>query len=78
MKSFFPLAFKATTPAAAIAAVVIYLAIGIAYSLLSTLITHILPLGLIRWLLGIVGSLLGLYLLGGVVLTVLVFLKVID
>ncbi len=84
LKKIFPLSFKRTdTVANLIIGILIYLVAGIiaaALIWLSTLIVGWIPLvgALIGWALGIIGSLVELYVLAGIVIQILVFAKVIK
>ena len=84
LKKFFPLSWKYTKDVAnLIIGIIIYIVVGIvagALIALSTAITVWIPvIGLIiAWVLGIVSSLIGLYVLAGIVLQVLVFAKVLK
>lgn len=83
LKKFFPRAFKATDVKELIIAIVIYAIIDIVCGAVIGLAAGILAIipiiGLIlAWALGVVGSLVGLYALVGIVLSILVFVKVIK
>ena len=83
LKKFFPRAFKATDVKELIIAIVIYAIIDIVCGAVIGLAAGVLALipfiGLIlAWALGVVGSLVGVYALVGIVLSILVFLKVIK
>ena len=83
LKKFFPRAFKATDVKELIIAIVIYVLIDIVCGAVIGLAAKILaglPLvgGLLAWAVGIVGSLVGLYALIGIVLSILVFVKVVK
>ena len=84
LKQIFPLSFKRTdTVANLIIGILIYLVIGAlagALIALSTLLTGWIPVvgGIIGWALGIVSSLIGLYVLAGIIIQILVFCKVIK
>lgn len=83
LKKFFPRAFKATDVKELIIAIVIYLIIDIVCGALIGLAATILggiPLvgGLLAWAAGVIGSLVGLYALVGIILSILVFVKVIK
>lgn len=84
LKKIFPLSFKKHAGAAdLVIGILIYLVIGIiagALIWLSTAITGWIPVVglLIGWVLGIVSSLIGLYVLAGIVIEILVFANVIK
>ena len=84
LKKFFPLSWKYTKDVAnLIIGIIIYIVVGIVVGALITLSTFIVGwipvIGLIiAWVLGIVSSLIGLYVLVGIVLQVLVFAKVLK
>lgn len=75
LKKFFPSAFKATEVKAFIISLVIYVLIDIVCGFVIGLLAKIPVLGIIFSLLG---SLVGLYALVGVVLSILVFVKVVK
>lgn len=75
LKKFFPHAFKATELKAFIIALVIYVLIDIVCGAVIGLLAKIPLIGIIFSLLG---SLIGLYALVGIVLSILVFVKVIK
>ena len=84
MKKFFPLSFKNTTDLMGmIVSIVIYVIIGAVAGALIWLATAIggwVPVvgAIIGWLLGIVSTLVGLYVFAGIVISILAFLKVVD
>ena len=84
LKKFFPLSFKRTdTVANLIVGILIYLVVGIVAGALIWLATAIvgwIPVigTIIGWALGIVSSLIGLYVLAGIIIQILVFCKVIK
>lgn len=84
LKKFFPLSFKRTdTVGNLIVGILIYLIVGVvagALISLSTLLTVWIPVvGLILgWALGVVSSLVGIYVLAGIVIQILVFAKVVK
>ena len=75
VKKFFPNAFTATDVKPFIIALVIYLLIDVVCGFVIGLLAKIPLLGIIF---GLLGSVVGLYALAGVVLSILVFLKVIK
>ena len=75
LKKFFPHAFKAVDVGQFIVSLIIYAVIGIIGGFIIGILAIIPLLGLIFILLG---SLLELYVLVGVILSILVFLKVIK
>lgn len=75
IKKFFPQAFKATDVAPLIVALVIYVLIDIVCGFVIGLLAK---LPIIGFLFGLLGSLVGLYALVGIVLSILVFVKVIK
>lgn len=84
LKKLFPLSFKRTDSVGnLIIGILIYLVVGIiagALIWLSTFLTLWIPVvGLIiGWILRVVSSLIGLYVLAGIVIQILVFAKVIK
>lgn len=84
LKKIFPLSFKRTDSVAnLIVGILLYLLVGIvvgALIWLATAITGWVPVvgALIGWVLGIVSSLIGLYVLAGIIIQILVFAKVIK
>lgn len=84
LKKFFPLSWKYTKNTSdLIIGILIHIVAGIvvgALIKLATMITGWIPVlgALIGWLLGIVSSLLGLYVLAGIVLQILVFTKILK
>ena len=84
LKKLFPMSFKYTKDGANLAkGIILYIVAAIVAGLLltiSTLVTVWIPvLGVvIAWLLGIVGSLVEIYVVAGIVIQVLVFVKVIK
>ena len=75
LKKFFPHAFKATELKAFIISLVIYVLIDVVCGFVIGLLAKIPVLGIIF---GLLGSLVGLYALVGVVLSILVFVKVLK
>ncbi len=75
VKKIFPQAFTATEVKPFVVALVIYLLIDIVCGFVIGLLAKIPILGIIF---GLLGSVVGLYALAGVVLSILVFLKVIK
>ena len=71
LKNLFPLSFTANDTRSFLTAIVIYLVIGVAAGLISKII-RIIPLlgGLLSWIIGLVA---GIYVLVGLILTILVF-----
>ena len=84
LKKFFPISFKYTSDGAQLAiGIIIYLVAGIiagALIAISTFLTGWIPAigALIGWVLGIVSSLIGVYVIAGIVIQVLVFCKVLK
>ena len=82
LKKIFPLSFKKREGVAdLIIGILIYLVVGIVASAviwLSTKITGWVPFvgALIGWALGVVGALVGLYVLAGIVIEILDYCKV--
>lgn len=75
LKKFFPTAFKSTENQPFIIALVIYILIDIVCGLVIGLLAKIPVVGI---LFSIVGAVVGLYALIGIVLSILVFVKVIK
>lgn len=75
LKKFFPAAFKATEVKAFIISLIVYVLIDVVCGFVIGLLAKIPLLGIIFSLLG---SLVGLYAFVGVVLSILVFVKVIK
>ena len=84
LKKFFPLSWKYSKDIAAlIIGIIIHLVLEVligALITLATMITGWIPVigALVGWALGIVSSLLGLYILIGIILQILLFLKVLK
>ena len=84
LKTFFPLSWKYSKDIAnLIIGIIIHLVLEVLIGALiglATMITGWIPVvgALVAWVLGIVSSLLGLYILAGIVLLILLFLKVIK
>ncbi len=84
LKKLFPLSFKYVKDVAnLIIGILIYLVIGIVAGFviaLATMIVGWIPIlgALVGWALGIIASLMELYILAGIVIQILVFLKVIK
>lgn len=75
VKKFFPNAFAATDVKPFVIALVIYLLIDVVCGVVIGLLAKLPILGIIF---SLIGSIVGLYALAGVVLSILVFLKVIK
>ncbi len=75
LKKFFPFSFKATEIVSLIVSIIIYLVIGVVGGLVIGLLANIPVVNLIC---GILGALLDIYGLVGIVLSILVFVKVIK
>ena len=84
LKKIFPLSFnKADSTSNLVIGIIIYLVIGIVAGAvigLAGLITGWIPLvgALVGWVLRIVGAIVELYVVGGIVVLVLAFLKVLN
>ena len=84
LKKIFPLSWKYTKDVAnLIIGILVYILVGIvagAIIALATLITGWIPVlgGILAWVLGLVGSLIGLYTLAGIIIQLLVYFKVIK
>ena len=83
LKKFFPFAFKSNDLTKFIIALVIFVlvgAVGVAVIEVAAKILGAIPLvgGILAWAVGIIGSVVGLYSLVGIVLSILVFVKVIK
>lgn len=84
LKKIFPLSFKYTKDVAnLIIGIIIYLVVGIvagALITISTMLVGWIPVvgWLIGWVLGIISSLIGVYVLAGVVIQILAFAKVLK
>ena len=82
LKKIFPLSWKYTKDVAnLIIGIILYVVVGIvagALIALSTLLIGWIPVigWLVAWALGVVGSLIGVYVLAGIVIQILVFAKV--
>ncbi len=75
LKKFFPFAFKATEVKPFIVSLVIYALIDIVCGIILGLLAKIPIIGI---LFSLLGTVIGLYALAGIVLSILVFLKVIK
>ena len=84
LKKLFPLSFKFSKDVAnLIVGIIVNLVLGLLVGVLiklATLLTGWLPVigKLIAWALGVVSSLIGIYVLAGIIILVLVFTKVIK
>ena len=84
LKKLFPLSWKYTkdVPNFIIGIIIQAVASILAGAVISlaTMLVELIPAvgGLLAWLIGIVGSLVGLYFLAGIVIQILVFTKVIK
>ena len=84
LKKFFPLSFKYSNSSAnLVIGIILYLVIGIvsgALAGLATVVTVLIPfVGLIiAWVLGLLVSLLSLYVIAGITIEVLLFCKVLK
>ena len=84
LKKIFPLSWKYTKDIKdLIIGIVVYILAGVIAGLLIGIATKIagwIPFlgGLLAWAIGIVGSLIGIYVLVGIILQILVFCKVIK
>ena len=84
LKKIFPLSWKYTKDVAnLIIGILVYILVGIvagAIIALATLITGWIPVlgGVLAWVLGLVGSLIGLYTLAGIIIQLLAYFKVIK
>ena len=75
LKKFFPHAFKANDIVRLVVTIIIYLVIGLVAGIVIGLVAK---LPLIGWIIGLRGGVVDLYVLIGIVLSVLVFLKVLK
>lgn len=75
LKKIFPISYKATEVNALIVSLIIYVLIDIVCGFVIGILTKIPFIGL---LFGLVGSVVGLYALVGIILSILVFVKVIK
>ena len=84
LKKVFPFSFKKTKGVGdLIINILIYLLVGIAAGALiwlASMLTGWIPVvgALIGWLVGIIGALVDVYVLAGIVISILVFLKVLK
>ena len=82
LKKFFPLSFKRLDSVAnLVIGILIYLLVGLvagALIALSTMIVGWIPVigAIIGWALGVVSSLIGLYVLAGIIIQILAYCKV--
>lgn len=75
LKKYFPFVFAATDVAGLVKAILIYAVIDIVCGAVIGLLAKLPLIGIIF---GLVGSLVGLYALAGIVLSILVFVKVLK
>lgn len=75
LKQIFPIAFKSADKNEFISSLVIHIILLIVGGALLGLIAA-LDVAVINWLLGIVGSILELYCIAGIAISVLIFLKI--
>lgn len=78
LKKVFPFSFKANDVASLVVTIIIYLVAGLVIGFALGLVGWIIPLGLIDMVLGLIGSIVELYILAGIVIAVLVFTKVLK
>jgi hypothetical protein len=84
LKKLFPLSWKyAKDVSNLIIGVIVYLVVGLiagAVIWLATAIISVIPLigGLVAWVLGIIGGLVDIYVIAGIVVLVLAYLKVFN
>ena len=84
LKKLFPLSFKFSKDVAnLIIGIIVYLVVGAIVAgliVLATLLTSWIPVvgKLVGWALGVVSSLIGIYVLAGIIILVLAFAKVIK
>ncbi len=78
LKKVFPFSFKANDVASLVVTIIIYLVVGLVIGFALGLVGWIIPLGLIDMVLGLIGSIVELYILAGIVIAVLVFTKVLK
>jgi len=84
LKNFFPLSWKfANGVGSLIVGIIVYLVLEVlvgALITLSTLIVGWIPVvgALIGWALGVISSLIGIYVLAGIIIMILVFAKVLK
>lgn len=79
LKQYFPFSFQAKADVVALVInILIHFVVGLVISLALGLIGKILPFDIIGWILGIIGGVIDLYLLVGIVLSVLDYLKVLK
>jgi CHASE2 domain-containing sensor protein len=79
LKKFFPIAFQTVQKDtnSLVKAIVIHAVVLVAYSVLTAILGWFLP-EFISWLLGLLGSVIGLYCTGGIVLSVLRYCNVLK
>ena len=84
LKKFFPLSFKYDKDVAnLVIGIIVYLIVGIiagALIWLATLIVGWIPVvgAIIGWILGVISSLIGVYVLAGIIIQILSFCKVLK
>ena len=77
LKQVFPIAFKSADKNEFISSLIIHVILLIVGSALIGLIA-LLDVAIINWLFGVLGTVLDLYCLGGIVISILIFLKVMQ
>ena len=75
LKKYFPFVFAATDVAGLVKAIIIYLVIDIVCGFVIGLLAKLPLIGIVF---GLIGSLVGLYALAGIVLSILVFVKILK
>ena len=76
LKTYFPLSFKTKDVTELIISIAMYLITGVAVGII-TFIIGIIPL-IGGFIAGIIGTVSGLYILAGIILTILNFFKVLE
>lgn len=77
LKQIFPIAFKSADKNEFISSLIIHIIVLIIGGALLAVIGA-LELPVLGWILGIVGTLLDLYCLGGIAISILIFLKILN
>lgn len=74
LRRYYQLAFRATDTFKLVFAIIIYCLITAAYGIVANIFTSVIRFKLFGWLIGTIGSLLGIYCLIGILLAILVYL----
>ena len=75
LKQIFPLSFGSKDVASLVIKAIVYLVVGVIAGVLIGVLNHI---PVVNWITGIVGSFIGIYVLIGIVVAILDYLKILK